>query len=93
MFFSRDNIFPKGKFSFLITAHYFVCVPDLEGTIYVGSAHNLVKDIVYCTIHLKYIGIPIHDFRAGWITFFLVNRVENQNEPKRPQSFGRLGLF
>ena len=33
-----------------------MCVPDLEGTIYVGSAHNLVKDIVYGTIHLKYIG-------------------------------------
>ena len=24
---------------------------------------------------------------------FLVNRVENQNEPKRPQSGGRLGSF
>ena len=32
-------------------------------------------------------------FRVGWITFFLVNRVENQNEPKRPQSGGRLGSF
>ena len=32
-------------------------------------------------------------FRARRITFFLVNRVENQNEPKRPQSGGRLGSF
>ena len=32
-------------------------------------------------------------FRAKRITFFLVNRVENQNERKRPQSSGRLGSF
>ena len=32
-------------------------------------------------------------FRARRITFFLVNRVENQNEPKRPQGGGRLGSF
>ena len=32
-------------------------------------------------------------FRVDRITFFLVNRVENQNEPKRPQSGGRLGSF
>ena len=32
-------------------------------------------------------------FRARRITFFLVNRIENQNEPKRPQSGGRLGSF
>ena len=32
-------------------------------------------------------------FRVSRITFFLVNRVENQNEPKRPQSGGRLGSF
>ena len=32
-------------------------------------------------------------FRVGRINFFLVNRVENQNEPKRPQSEGGLGLF
>ena len=32
-------------------------------------------------------------FRVRRITFFLVNRVENQNEPKRPQSGGRLGSF
>ena len=32
-------------------------------------------------------------FRAKRITFFLVNRVKNQNEPKRPQSGGRLGSF
>ena len=38
--------------------------------------------------------IPIYTvFRARRITFFLVNRVENQNEPKRPQSGGRLGSF
>ena len=30
-------------------------------------------------------------FRVGRITFFQVNRAENQNEPKRPQSGGRLG--
>ena len=32
-------------------------------------------------------------FRARRITFFLVNRIENQNEPKRSQSCGRLGSF
>ena len=32
-------------------------------------------------------------YRARRITFFLVNRVENQNEPKRPQGGGRLGSF
>ena len=32
-------------------------------------------------------------FHARRITFFLVSRVENQNEPKRPQSGGRLGSF
>ena len=32
-------------------------------------------------------------FRASRVHFFLVNRVENQNEPKRPQSGGRLGSF
>ena len=31
--------------------------------------------------------------RARRITFYLVNRVENQNEPKRRQSGGRLGSF
>ena len=31
-------------------------------------------------------------FGARRITFFLVNRVENQNEPKRPQSDGRYGF-
>ena len=36
---------------------------------------------------------PYTVFRAWRITFFLVNRVENQNEPKRPQSGGRLGSF
>ena len=72
VFFSRDNIFPSGKFNFLITAHYFVCVPDLEGTIYVGSAQNLAKDIVYGTTHLKYIGIPIHDFPRWVDHFYLV---------------------
>ena len=32
-------------------------------------------------------------FHASRYTFFLVNRVENQNEPKRPQGGGRLGSF
>ena len=32
-------------------------------------------------------------FRVGWISFFLVNRVENQNEPKRPQSGSTLDSF
>ena len=32
-------------------------------------------------------------FRVGRVTFFLVDRVENQNEPIRPQIGGRLGLF
>ena len=32
-------------------------------------------------------------YRARQITFFLMNRVENQNEPKRPQGGGRLGSF
>ena len=32
-------------------------------------------------------------FRARRITFFLANRVENQNEPKRPQGGDRLGSF
>ena len=32
-------------------------------------------------------------YRARRITFFPVNRVENQNEPKRPQGGGRLGSF
>ena len=32
-------------------------------------------------------------FRVSRITFFPANRVENQNEPKRPQSGGRLGSF
>ena len=32
-------------------------------------------------------------FHASRKTFFLVNRVENQNEPKRPQGGGRLGSF
>ena len=32
-------------------------------------------------------------FRARRITFFLANRVENQNEPKRPQGGDCLGSF
>ena len=32
-------------------------------------------------------------FRARRITFSLANRVENQNEPKRPQGGDRLGSF
>ena len=32
-------------------------------------------------------------FHAGRITFFQLNRFENQNEPKRPQSGGLLGSF
>ena len=36
---------------------------------------------------------PYTVFRARRITFFPVNRVENQNEPKRPQGGGRLGSF
>ena len=32
-------------------------------------------------------------FRVSRVTFFLVNRVKNQNEPKRPKSDGRLGLL
>ena len=36
---------------------------------------------------------PYSVFRARRITFFIANRVENQNEPKRPQSGGRLGSF
>ena len=36
---------------------------------------------------------PIYKvLRARRITFFQVNRIENQNEPKRPQSGGRLGF-
>ena len=31
-------------------------------------------------------------FRARWITFFLVNRVENQNEPERPQKWWPFGF-
>ena len=31
-------------------------------------------------------------FRARRITFFLVNRVENQNEPKRPQKWWPFGF-
>ena len=37
------------------------------------------------------IQFSVKQFRQD--TFFLVNRVENQNEPKRPQSAGRLGSF
>ena len=43
---------------------------------------------------------PFHTYEAGWhgpdhrTSFtFLVNRVEHQNEPKRPQSGSRLGSF
>ena len=36
---------------------------------------------------------PYTVLRVGRITFFLANRVEHQNEPKRPQSGGRLGSF
>ena len=36
---------------------------------------------------------PYTVFRVGRITFFLVNRVRNQNDSKRPQSVGRLALF
>ena len=36
---------------------------------------------------------PYTVFRAMRITFSLANRVENQNEPKRPQGGGRLGSF
>ena len=32
-------------------------------------------------------------FRASRVTFFLVNRVKNQNKPKRPKSGGCLGSF
>ena len=36
---------------------------------------------------------PIYTvFRARWITFFLVNRVENQNEPIRPPLQWPFGL-
>ena len=36
---------------------------------------------------------PYAVFRTRRIAFILLNRVENQNEPKRPQSGGRLGSF
>ena len=36
---------------------------------------------------------PYTVFRVGRITFFRVNRVKNQNEPKRPQSVDHLGLL
>ena len=36
---------------------------------------------------------PYTVFRTRRIAFFLVNGVENQNEPKRPQGGGRLGSF
>ena len=36
---------------------------------------------------------PYTVFRVERITFFLVNRVENQNGPKQPQIGGRLGSF
>ena len=36
---------------------------------------------------------PYTVFRTRRITFFLVNRDENQNEPKRPQGGGRWGSF
>ena len=39
------------------------------------------------------VSIPYTVFRARRITFFLANRVKNQNEPKRPQSGDRLGSF
>ena len=35
---------------------------------------------------------PYTVFRARRITFFLVNRVENQNEPKRPQKWWPFGF-
>ena len=38
-------------------------------------------------------GVNYTVFRARRITFFLANRVENQNEPKRPQGGDRLGSF
>ena len=51
-------------------------------------------------IHIAHVGsapcetAPICTvLRARRITFFLVNRVENQNEPKRPQGGGHLGSF
>ena len=41
----------------------------------------------------SYINAPLIVFRVGWITFFSENRVKKQNDPKRSQSVGRLGLF
>ena len=37
--------------------------------------------------------IPLHGFPRWPDHFFLGNRAENQNEPKRPQNGGRLGSF
>ena len=42
--------------------------------------------------HITYL-ILYMVLRVKRVTLFLVNRVENQNEPKRPQSVGRLGSF
>ena len=36
---------------------------------------------------------PYTVFSTRRITFFLANRIENQNETKRPQGGGRLGSF
>ena len=46
---------------------------------------------MYLRIEHKNQWDPYTVFRARRNTFFLVNLVENQNEPKRPQSGGRLG--
>ena len=46
---------------------------------------------MYLRIEHKNQWDPYTVFRARRNTFFLVNLVENQNEPKRPESVGRLG--
>ena len=66
----------------------------------IGSPRGPAAGAIYCSMQTVRsdndeicLFVQYTVFRARQITFFLVNRVENQNEPKRPQGGGRLGSF
>ena len=61
-----------------------VCVVCMSFALY----FPIIQTHAYSNTHA-----PYTVFRAGGENFFQVNRVRNQNDPKRPQSVGRLGLF
>ena len=79
--FSIINFVHRG----MRVTHVFGVMNEIPFTqIIFGSIRGL-PHITYLILYMV--------LRVKRVTLFLVNRVENQNEPKRPQSVGRLGSF